>query len=527
MRSVEIRLSDAPLPRPKRRGFPFDTTATPQWIPLDRRKTAANPWEDEDAAKIRKAFPFGLYPSPTPGWFPFDRRSTNSNPWADDHENVKRHVHGFLATIAPPTPVFDWYAFSTPHRDNNPLGNEDFNPVVRRGHNPAVYFVSAITHALPWIRRPQHDFPSPYEDIPPGRHTGSTARAGGGAVPIVPILIPEPPASPGGNVEVYSNLAETLVGPGGYSAGSGVLNVLSTGLPFPANGNFRVVISDPTSGNPRVILQVTGINSGTQFAVIAEGGDSTGFVNDKVTGVLTAGAMDAIRANISRAGTFASLPSPLLSKEGDRFDGTDGLGFRFDGSTWVPYSTSVIMRKPVLADYTAVNAASSSIADSGAGLYLRNAAAETGVNAYVVSAPGTPYALVARMAGYAEIQSSKAPGFGICFRNSSSGKIEMLQVGNASGAPELSVGFWTSATVFSSAIAAAKPFVLIGEPIWLAIADDGVNKEFAFSPDGVNWETIFSESRTANFTANQIGFCIHTDGAAQIVAGVLKSWKVS
>lgn len=445
-----------------------------------------------------------------------------------DEEFRPKRKHGALPpALTPPAPDFTWYAFFSPARDHSAIaGEEDYVFQWRRRHGPATYVAPTISHALPWLRRPQYDFPPEFEDLPTGRRN-STPGGSSSHVPIPPIIIPEPPPSPAGNVENYSNLAETLVGPGGYSAGSGVLNVTSTASPFPNTGNFRVVISDPTSGNPRCILQVTGINSGTQFAVIAEGADATGFVNDKVTGVLTAGAMNAIRANMSRAGVFASLPSPLLSREGDHFTCADGLAFRFDGASWVPYSTAVLMRKPVLAEYTVVNAASSAIADSGAGLYLRNAAAETGLNAYVLSAPATPYTLVARMAGYAEVQSSKAPGFGICFRNSSSGKIETLQVGNSSGGFEVAVHYWTSATAFSSALAAAKPFVLVGEPIWLAIADDGVNKEFAFSPDGVNFETLFAETRTTNFTANQLGFFIHTDGAVQIVAGVLKSWKVS
>ncbi len=525
MRSVEIRQSDAPLQRPRRRGFPFAAQATPVvFVPILSPKRNPNPWTTEEVLNRRKGYALALHPSPDPSWFPFDRKKSAG---LDPEEPFvsRRHRGSFLETLVPPAPDFTWYAFFAPKREHDPLGNEDFNPLRRRDSNPAIFFVATITHVLPWIRRPQQEFPDPYEPVETGRHYNTTTGPSGGRIPTVPIIIPEPPPAPGGNVEVYANLCQTLVGPGGYSAGSGILNVVTVSG-FPAMGNFRVVLSDPTSGNPRVILQVTGINSPTQFAVIAEGADAIGFVNDNVTAVLSAGALDAIRANIARTGPVASLPASILSKAGDRYDGEDGFSFRYDGSKWSPFAPSMLMRKPVLADYAVVNAASSSIADSGAGIYLRNAANETGLNVHVLSAPGTPYTLIVRIAGYLQYTSGHAPGFGICFRNSSSGKIETLQVGNSSAALEVSVGYWTSATVFSSALAAAIPLVFLGDQMWLAIADDGTNKEFAFSPDGVNFETVFSESRTANFTADQIGFFLHTDGAAQLVAAVLKSWLV-
>jgi hypothetical protein len=524
VRSVDILIVEAPLRNPRRRrGFPFAAIATPVFIPLQGPRRDPNPLEEDEPLNRRKRFTDGLHPSPDPRWFPFDRK----NPRGLDEDTPfisRRHHGGFLATLVPPAPDFTWYAFFSPKRDNNPLGNEDNDPVRRRGFNPSVFFTPVVSHALPFLRRPQQDFPDPYEPVEPGRHYGTTSGPSGGRVPPSPIIIPEPPPAPGGNVEVYVNLAETLVGPGGYSVGSGILNVVGVAA-FPANGNFRVVLSDPTSGNPRVILQVTGINSATQFAVVPEGADAIGFVSDKVTAVLTSGALDAIRANISRIGRFSELPTAALSKPGDRFDAEDGFSLRYDGTTWTPFATSVIMRKPRLADYGSVNLASSSVADGGAGIYLRNAASETGLNVYSLAAPSAPYVLVVRMAGYLQFASGHAPGFGVCFRNSTSGKIETLQVGNASGGLEIGVDYWTSPTVFSSALAAAVPFMFVGEQMWLAIADDGTNKEFAFSPDGVNFETVFSESRTANFTADRLGFFIHTDGAAQVVAAVLKSWR--
>lgn len=78
--------------------------------------------------------------------------------------------------------------------------------------------------------------------------------------------------------EQLANFAYTTV-TGGYTAGSGVLNVASTSTgsgiqPFPLSGTFDVSISDHTTTppTPKALLEVTAINSGTQFAVTNSGG---------------------------------------------------------------------------------------------------------------------------------------------------------------------------------------------------------------------------------------------------------------
>lgn len=97
-------------------------------------------------------------------------------------------------------------------------------------------------------------------------------------------------------------LCFTTVAAGGYTAASGVLNVASTStgsgiLPFPGSGTFSVCISDPTTKAPKALLEVTGINSGTQFAVTNSGGvDVNCLAGDIVQAVIDARALTAILA---------------------------------------------------------------------------------------------------------------------------------------------------------------------------------------------------------------------------------------
>jgi hypothetical protein len=95
--------------------------------------------------------------------------------------------------------------------------------------------------------------------------------------------------------ERYANNCATLVSASGYTAGSGVLNVVSTGVPWPQTGTFHVGLFDQTSKLLKVLLVVTAVNSSTQWAVTAEGPDANANAGDLVLGtMITAGVMSAL-----------------------------------------------------------------------------------------------------------------------------------------------------------------------------------------------------------------------------------------
>jgi hypothetical protein len=95
-------------------------------------------------------------------------------------------------------------------------------------------------------------------------------------------------------------LCSTTVAAGGYTAGSGLLNVASTStgsgpLSFPGSGTFTVSISDPTTRIVKTLLRVTGINSATQFATASAAGlDVNCAVGDIVEAVIDSVALNAI-----------------------------------------------------------------------------------------------------------------------------------------------------------------------------------------------------------------------------------------
>lgn len=97
--------------------------------------------------------------------------------------------------------------------------------------------------------------------------------------------------------EQFANACSTAVAAGGYTAGSGVLNVDSTAAPWPQTGNYRIGIYDQSTGALKVLLEVTAVNSGTQFAVTAEGNDANAAEDDDVYGtIVTAAVMGALQS---------------------------------------------------------------------------------------------------------------------------------------------------------------------------------------------------------------------------------------
>ena len=69
---------------------------------------------------------------------------------------------------------------------------------------------------------------------------------------------------------------------GAYSSGSGLLNVPATAPAIPVPLPFVLTLTDPSTGVTLVTLQITGINSGTQYAVTAVGSDANAPIGSQV-----------------------------------------------------------------------------------------------------------------------------------------------------------------------------------------------------------------------------------------------------
>jgi hypothetical protein len=105
--------------------------------------------------------------------------------------------------------------------------------------------------------------------------------------------------------EIYSNLFSTTLA-SGYTAGSGTVVVTSmTGAPSSSAGNWRLLLD---RGGANVILKVTAA-SGTTLTVTAEANDANVASGKTADGVITAGALDAIKADVLAQTGVIATPS--------------------------------------------------------------------------------------------------------------------------------------------------------------------------------------------------------------------------
>lgn len=183
---------------------------------------------------------------------------------------------------------------------------------------------------------------------------------------------------------------------------------------------------------------------------------------------------------------------------------------------------------PVDADFAWVNQNSATSTQVGDGVVLTGAAAGSGDWEWamrVKSAPATPYTITAYI-----VPSTFRENFrfdGLIFRQSSDGKFAAFgQFWNSfAGTPLISVRNYSGPTAFN-AIVTDVNWLDQDRPFWLQISDDGTDRYYRLSSNGVTWYQFATDGRTSYFTADQVGFGINRRTAGTAVLTLL-SWEAS
>lgn len=176
---------------------------------------------------------------------------------------------------------------------------------------------------------------------------------------------------------------------------------------------------------------------------------------------------------------------------------------------------------------TWVNQGSSTIGTNTNGsIALVGAATGTGANivAQVKTAPATPYTITAYF-NPSFIQYKPFLSFGLCFRDSASGKFHLFDF---VGVTTLALGSQMRSTKFTNATTFSADYINRHMlPLsWLRITDDGANRICSFGTDGEHWIQFHSIGRTDFLTANQVGFVVGTENNAvpnfNVIGNVLR-----
>lgn len=239
--------------------------------------------------------------------------------------------------------------------------------------------------------------------------------------------------------------------------------------------------------------------------------------------------------DVIQRGTNAAQPAATTVSAGTLYAKSDrGYIQRSTGSAWEDFGPAnpevrAAFTPPVNSDFAWVNQGTSTITDDTDSVVLTGAASGSGVNivARVKTAPAAPYVITAFLSPM--ILNKQYNGYGMCFRQSSDGKMHVFHV-LCNGVTETPYLISTKYPGPTSAATDYQILYVADFPRWWRIADNNTNRIVSISADGVNWVQIHSVTRTDHITANQVGFCISTENAvtpniAPIVR--LSSWAQS
>jgi hypothetical protein len=189
---------------------------------------------------------------------------------------------------------------------------------------------------------------------------------------------------------------------------------------------------------------------------------------------------------------------------------------------FVPWGPLFPFTLPVDGDFAWINQdAGGSVDATKGGIYLL--AAPVGgdnLRIRIKAAPATPYTITAAI--LPQFLQADYSGCGLCWRQSSDGKI--VSFGH-SYTGKLAVTKWTDEHNWS-ALALEKATVH-NVPLFLRIADNGVNRICSFSEDGQFWLLMHTVGRTDYLTANQVGFYANSNNVTWPAALTLLSWKAA
>lgn len=217
--------------------------------------------------------------------------------------------------------------------------------------------------------------------------------------------------------------------------------------------------------------------------------------------------------------TYGSPPASPV--EGDLWLPSDSFyTLRRGPAAWVPWGPIFPMTPPASADFSWVNQGGASIDTTPGGVYLlAPAGAGNNLRIRIKAAPAPPYIITAALLPHKYIQNYAYCG--LVWRQSADGKLVAFAYGLS--ANQLSGDKFTSPTAWS-----ANYFLLTtrpADPLFLRIADDGVNRICSWSADGQHFHPIHTIARTDFLTANQVGFFADANNATYPCGITVLSWK--
>lgn len=305
-------------------------------------------------------------------------------------------------------------------------------------------------------------------------------------------------------MELFTNRANTTLN--GAINNSTTSVVVTDGSVFPSTGNFRIVIDSE-------IMLVTARSTNT--LTVTRGYESTTAAShsdgSNVALVITNGSLRQLMADYNQSGVFASRPSAGF--DGRIYTPTDTPWIthsRDNGSNWINFYRSKQLTAPPTGSWTSDNF--STITQSNerdALVFSIGTTGPSGYSSYHRALPSAPYTI--EMGYYIMPQNKSSDNSrndqvftmqALLQSSLAMADFEML-IENA--VMKLGHYKWNSLSSFSGTYRDRDIFGMAPPVMFLKLNDDNTNRNWSFSPDGIEWNFFYKESRTDHITADRIG----------------------
>jgi len=278
---------------------------------------------------------------------------------------------------------------------------------------------------------------------------------------------------------------------------------VTDGSVFPAAGNFRVRVSQEimlcTSRSSNTLTVERGIE-GTTAASHSD--------LENITSPFTVGSANKWQEQEPLFGYSSSPP----------------VGQIVDGSGNPITSTS----------FTWINQGGASVSDQN-GTILMRAPAASGENVRMqkLSAPGTPFTLIAAIDVFAVASGAGVPNIGICARQSSSGKFYAIAINSDEATQPWTWAAYSfnSPTSFNATEEGRSNGMTfpLGKYFWLKLVDDGTDLHSYVGYDGIHWFLIDDHDRDSFMTSggpDEIGWYVNNHSSTSYdILGRLVHWS--
>jgi hypothetical protein len=298
-------------------------------------------------------------------------------------------------------------------------------------------------------------------------------------------------------------------------------------------GVLKLIVGDPSSSSPyamQVLYNGTPVITYTDSSHVSQLGASNRYVGLYMNAATSGGTPPAIRTvsyqdNPPAPASYPFSGEPTAGTKGRRYASGDcGREDRDNGTAWENVWIGPLTKAtaPPTSGWSWVNQGTASVAADADALLIT---APTSTRNWRLRArtlsPSSNYTAAA----YISVAGVPPTGTnrwytGIGLRNSTSGSFitfgPSLYAASSIGA-QLTIYRWTNATTFSASSFEIAASALHGGSLinQLRIKDDGTNRYFDYTPDGVDWINVFSEGRTAFITPDQFIFGADNEASGQ------------